>query len=129
LPPGSEARGRGGRSHFDYEDGRFESRLDLREDQVETFSELVRELAEFRLAEYLARPTASGEGVRFECRVSHSSGKPIIRLPDRARLEGIPEGWVPVDADGEALEANFVKIAVNVMRRPGSEENALPELL
>ena len=122
-------KGTGGRSYFDYQDGRFESRLDLREDEAEAFSELVRELAEFRLAEYLARPMVSGEGVRFQCRVSHSSGNPIIRLPDRARLEGIPEGWVPVDAAGEALEANFVKIAVNVMRRPGSEENVLPELL
>jgi superfamily II DNA or RNA helicase len=122
-------KGTGGRSYFSYEDGRFESRLDLREDEVEVFSELVRELAEFRLAEYLSRPAVSGEGVRFQCRVSHSSGSPIIRLPDRNRVEGIPEGWVPVDADGEAREANFVKIAVNVMRRPGSEENVLPELL
>src|SRR5262245_46931999 len=105
-------KGTGGRSYFDYEDGRFESRLDLRADEVETFSELVRELAEFRLAEYLARPTSSGEGVRFQCRVSHSSGNPIIRLPDRARLEGIPEGWIAVDAAGETLEANFVQIAV-----------------
>jgi superfamily II DNA or RNA helicase/diadenosine tetraphosphate (Ap4A) HIT family hydrolase len=122
-------KGTGGRSYFDCDDGRFESRLDLREDDVETFSELVRELAEFRLAEYVARPTVSSEGVRFQCRVSHSSGNPIIRLPDRARLEGVPEGWVSVEADGDALEANFVKIAVNVMRRPGSEENVLPEVL
>jgi len=122
-------KGTGGRSYFAHEDGRFESRLDLREDEVETFSELVRELAEFRLAEYIARPTVSSEEARFQCRVSHSSGNPIIRLPDRARVEGIPEGWVPVDAAGEALEANFVKIAVNVMRRPGSEENVLPEVL
>ena len=34
-----------------------------------------------------------------------------------------------MDARGEALEANFVKIAVNVMRRPGSEENCLPRIL
>jgi len=125
----TEGKGTGGRSYFANEDGRFESRLDLREDEVETFSELVRELADFRLAEYIARPAVSSEGVSFQCRVSHSSGNPIIRLPDRARVEGIPEGWVPVDSDGETLEANFVKIAVNVMRRPGSGENVLPEVL
>jgi hypothetical protein len=125
----TEGKGTGGRSYFDYEDGRFKSRLDLGRDETEAFSELVRELAEFRLAEYLARPKVSSEGVRFQCRVSHSNGNPIIRLPDRFRVNAIPEGWVPVDADGEALEANFVKIAVNVMRRPGSEENVLPELL
>ena len=123
-------RGTGGRSYFTYEEGGFESSLDLPEDQVEAFRELAREIAEFRLAEYLARPTvASGEGLRFQCKVSHSDGRPIIRLPDRARVEGIPEDWVSVDAAGESLEANFVKIAVNVMRRPGSEENVLSEVL
>ena len=123
-------RGTGGRSYFTCEDGVFESTLDLPEDRVETFRELVREIAEFRLAEYLARPiVVSGGGLRFQCKVSHSNGRPIIRLPDRARVEGIPEDWVSVEVEGETLEANFVKIAVNVMRRPGSEENVLPDIL
>jgi superfamily II DNA or RNA helicase/HKD family nuclease/diadenosine tetraphosphate (Ap4A) HIT family hydrolase len=123
-------RGTGGRSYFAYRDGAFESTFDVLADQADTFSELVRELAEFRLAEYLARPrVGAAEGGRFQCRVSHASGKPIIRLPDRERVEGIPEDWVPVDAAGESFEANFVKVAVNVMRRPGGEANVLAEVL
>ena len=123
-------RGTGGRSYFAYSDGAFGSTFDVPAYQAETFPELVRELAEFRLAEYLARPRGgAGEGMRFQCRVSHASGNPIIRLPDRARVEGIPEGWAPVDAAGESFEANFVKVAVNVMRRSGSEANVLAEVL
>lgn len=123
-------RGTGGRPYFGYEGGVFESDLPVPPHRVEVYRELVRELAEFRLAEYLTRPTvAGGESVRFQCRVSHSGGRPILRLPDRSRVVGIPEDWVQVDAAGESFEANFAKIAVNVMRRPGSEENVLPEVL
>jgi superfamily II DNA or RNA helicase/HKD family nuclease len=123
-------KGTGKRSYFGYEGGVFESHISIPQDRVEVFRELVRELAEFRLADYLTRHTvAAGEGVRFRCRVSHSGGRPILRLPDRIRVVGIPEDWVQVDAAGESFEANFAKIAVNVMRRPGSEENVLPEVL
>ena len=31
--------------------------------------------------------------------------------------------------DGEEHQANFVKIALNVVTRPGSRENVLPEIL
>ncbi|MCB9725547.1 MAG: DUF3427 domain-containing protein [Spirochaetaceae bacterium] len=123
-------RGTAGRQYFAYRDDTFESTFDIPAGQVEDFRNLVRELAEFRLAEYLMRPSvAGGEGGRFQCRVSHSDGNPIIRLPDRRRVDGIPEGWVEVDVGDERLQANFVKIAVNVMRRSGGEENVLPEVL
>ena len=126
----SDGRGTGGRSFFAYGDGVFESQIDTADEQREAFQELARELAEFRLAEYLSRPTvADREGAHFSCRVSHSGGNPIIRLPDRNRAEGIPEGWIPVFASGDSFDANFVEVAVNVARRSGSEENVLPELL
>jgi hypothetical protein len=53
----------------------------------------------------------------------------MLFLPDRAKHPGIPEGWTDVTADGERYKANFVKVAVNVMRRPGSEQNELPGVL
>jgi hypothetical protein len=34
-----------------------------------------------------------------------------------------------VIANGEEFTANFVKIALNVVRRPGPRQNVLPELL
>jgi len=123
-------RGTGSRSYFAYENETFRTTFDVPADQVELFRELAREVAEYRLAEYLRRPTApSGDEVRFRCRVSHADGRPILFLPDRGRVSGIPDGWVPVIAEGQAYEANFVKVAVNVMRRAGSEENALADLL
>jgi hypothetical protein len=50
-------------------------------------------------------------------------------LPDRAKTPNIPDGRTPVTANGEPYEANFVKIAINTMRKPGSEENDLPAVL
>ena len=41
----------------------------------------------------------------------------------------IPTGWVNVEADATRYEASFVNIAVDVMRTPGSEANALPTIL
>ena len=56
----------------------------------------------------------------------------MVRLP--LPLGGIADvavkiETVPVIADEETYEANFVKVALNVMRRPDSEENTLPALL
>jgi superfamily II DNA or RNA helicase/diadenosine tetraphosphate (Ap4A) HIT family hydrolase len=122
--------GTGGRSYFAYENGTFGTTFEVPADRVERFRELVREIAEYRLAEYLGRSLGhSTDGSRFRCRLSHADGRPILFLPDRARVPGIPEGWVPVIADGQAYEANFVKVAVNVLRRVGSQENVLPALL
>jgi hypothetical protein len=98
----------------------------------EGLNELVREIAEWRLAQYLDRPGGADPGRptgRIECKVSHAGSRPILFLPDRKRLAGIPEGWTSIRADGENFEADFVKVAVNVVRRPGSEENELPGLL
>src|SRR5262249_22774528 len=93
------------------------------------FQELVREILDWRLAEYLQRPAQLGLGGGFAARVSHSGGRPIVRLPERHKVAGVPQGQTTVIADGEPYEANFVRVALNVMTRPGSTENVLPEVL
>ena len=50
-------------------------------------------------------------------------------LPDRATSPDLPEGWTPVLIQGAQYNANFVKIAVNVIRAEGSDDNALPAVL
>lgn len=91
----------------------------------EAFQELVREIVEWRLAEYVeSRRSAS-----FECKVIHTGGRPILYLPDRNKFPGLPEGWTKVVCDNQSYDANFVKIAVNVMRADGSQENVLPRVL
>jgi hypothetical protein len=97
------------------------------------FQQLVRELADWRLAEYLRRGE-DAEGDRasggFRMKVIHARGRPILRLPDRSNTPGIPDGWTDVRIDGVMYCANFVSIAVNVMRfDDGARKNVLHEVL
>lgn len=89
----------------------------------------MREIAEWRLEEYLHRLRLGVLGGAIICKVSHASGRPIIFLPGRKSGAAIPEGWQKVIADEEEYEANFRKVAVNVLRRPGVEGNELHALL
>lgn len=96
----------------------------------EAFQELVRELVDWRLAEYLERGADDpATGDRIPCKVSHSGGRPLLFLPDRTTHPGIPLGTRPVLIESERYEARFVKVAVNVIRRPGSTQNELPALM
>ena len=61
--------------------------------------------------------------------MSHASGRPILFLPDRKARPDIPRGWTPVIADRVSYDANFVKVAVNVMRAGEDSQNQLPEIL
>ncbi len=121
-------RGTGGTEYFKYEGGVFDATFTVPTQDAEQFAELVREIVDWRLAEYLRRVTFT-DTESFTAKVSHSSGKPLLFLPQRDKVPLVPSGWTPVIANGEVFEANFVKMAVNVMRRVGSEENALQEVL
>ena len=123
--------GRGTRlqSYFAYQDGKFSTRTSVSSELRAPFQELVRELADWRLAEYLSRPDNNAPPLQFSCKVLHSNDRPILFLPDRATHPNIPSGWIPVDVNGRRYEANFVKVAVNVIREPGHEENSLPTIL
>jgi hypothetical protein len=128
--------GTGGTTYFRYDDRNFSTTFDLPAHLKPAATDLVREIAEWRLAKYLRRAggevpsnTAAAAELRFVCKVSHANGRPILFLPDRDRTAGVPTGWTRVRVDGETYEANFVKIAVNVMRRPGSSVNLLSSVL
>ena len=125
------AAGTGGVAYFSYTQGRFATRFTIPSDRRAAFQELARELVDWRLAEYLDRAAGDGPGAldRIVCKVSHAGGRPILFLPDRAASPQIPEGTVQVIVDDQEYEAVFVKVAVNVIRKPGSHRNALPALL
>jgi superfamily II DNA or RNA helicase/HKD family nuclease len=118
------------KTFFTYRDRQFASKIALAPGLRRVLQELTRELAEWRLAEYLNR---SGEGSgpegRFTCRVSHSSNRAILRLPDRAQNPAIPRGWIDVDAEGRRLRVNLVEVAINVAHEASSEVNVLPQVL
>lgn len=129
IPAWTEGRGTGGERFFAYEGGSFSTTFTLPESLIDAGATLVRELTEWRLAVYLRRTGLESGADRIVCRVSHAGDKPILFLPPRDRTAGLPEGWVDVTADGDAYQAKFAKVAVNVLQRPAQEENVLPELL
>jgi hypothetical protein len=123
----TSGKGTGDQSFFTYDGREVGTTFNVPESKRELFQELTRELADWRLGEYLDRHHEPIEGI--VCKVSHADQKPILFLPDRSTQAGIPDGWTPIDIEGDRYEANFVKIAVNVIRRPGNPRNELPTIL
>ena len=131
-PINAWAGGKGTRQKifFSYRDGIFQTTFSLDEDLRPIFQDLVREIADWRLAEYLQRPALkNADAGDIICKVSHAGGRPILFLPNRKLQPTIPREWTDVLVGGEPHEANFVKVAVNVMRRKGQSKNVLAEIL
>jgi superfamily II DNA or RNA helicase/HKD family nuclease/diadenosine tetraphosphate (Ap4A) HIT family hydrolase len=124
----TEGAGTGGEHFFSYEGGIFSSKIVASEIERSTYQELTRELAEWRLAEYLDRPGAAVDGT-WLIKVNHAGGTPILMPLNRELNPGLPEGWTPVRMDGQKYFANFVAQAVNVVRRENSERNELSGIL
>ena len=112
---------------YELSDGAFRPTFTVDPSMSGGFARLVQELVDWRLADYLLRVERKSQGI-VRCRVSNSSGNPIIRF-SRTVDSLIPEGWATVIANGEPLRMNFVKIAVNVAERDGEQGNALHSLL
>ncbi|MBU6387177.1 MAG: DEAD/DEAH box helicase family protein, partial [Planctomycetes bacterium] len=66
------------------------------------FAELLRELVDWRLAEYLDRGKVE-EG--YVCRIISSGDRPIIKLPSRKGGANIPTDWRSVEIDGKTYMA------------------------
>lgn len=118
------------KSFFSYHDGIFRTTFEIDRGIRSSFQGLVREIADWRLAEYLQRP-AFGYSSEKEivCKVSHAGGRPLLFLPNRQTQPNIPRGRVDVSVEGQPYEVNFAKVAVNVLRRKDSTKNVLPDTL
>jgi len=124
------ALGTNGVRYFDYQQDRFITTSILGSPPNEALIQLTRELCQWRLDEYIARSLGDARlPPVIRCKVSHSGDRPILFLPDRNLNPGLPSGTVTVLVDGEAFEATFAKIAVNVMYKRGQDGNSLPEIL
>jgi hypothetical protein len=88
-----------------------------------TFDALVAEIVDWRLARFLF-----GRANVARLRVGQTDGRPLLWL-DRDRNPGLPTGEARFLADGDEYVGRFVKIALNVARRPGSTSNDLHALL
>lgn len=123
-------RGTGGEVYFELSGERFRTTMQVLASTRAALQELTREVADWRLAEYLDRSTShTGAVGRIVCKVSHANGRPILFLPDREVQFEIPSGTVDVTIDGKLHEADFVKIAVNVVREKGKPDNVLPAII
>jgi len=124
------SKGTKGRQYFQYADEDFHWVGPDVKGHQEDFHELLRELVDWRLADYLERQSVNASEDAIECRVLHSGGKPILKLPSRKSNPGIPSGWCSVEAGGKMYEVNFVKEFINVMHRSESDsENVLAPVL
>jgi hypothetical protein len=117
-----QAKGMGGVSYFKFDGQTFGFTFAIEDPTV--FATLLREILDWRLAQYLSR----GQLTDVVCSVSrNSSGNPILFLPSSGG--GLPKGPLDVLVDGRPMQAVIAKIAVNVVRAPGSSTNELPEML
>lgn len=126
-----EAQGTKGTAYFDYQDGTFRSTFSVADDARSDFQELVRERIDWRLAEYLQRGSTAGQpgSIAFTGRVKRAGRQPMIFLPNREANPGIPEGATKLIANKEPYRADFVKVALNVIKRSENGENELPGVL
>jgi len=121
-------RGTGGQSYFAYSNGDFQSIIPDQENYRSTFQEFTRELVDWRLAEYISRARNQNDE-QIECKIIQSGGNPIIKLPDGMERTALPTDWTTLVANGSEYQANFVKIAVNVIRKGEAGPNELASLL
>lgn len=125
----SEGRGTSGNKYFNCDGSTFQFALTIPPERRDDFQNLLRELVDWRLAEYLERGKPGGwEG--FVCKVLHANNRPILKLPNRTKSAGVPKGWTEVMIDGQVHFANFAKEFLNVIRAEReSEANVLGEIL
>lgn len=110
---------------FEVIDDRMVTTFEVPEEHADTLRAALSELVDYRLVRYL-------DGVnrpdRWTLRVSQASGRPIIWLARETNL-GLPTGQVELEADGVAYQAQFMKVALNVLRADAGGDNRLPDLL
>jgi hypothetical protein len=121
------------RHWFKREGDRFIAAFQCPENLRPDFESMTAELVDYRLAHYAKTRIEKASELnigRFVVKVSHSGGKPILRLPTVEELPGRPIG--PTTAtlpDGSQWVFKFVKIACNVASPLGSDENQILQLL
>ena len=122
-----------GRHWFKREGDRFLAAFLCPKNLRPDFESMTAELVDYRLAHYAKTRIEKASELnigRFVVKVSHSGGKPILRLPTVEELPGRPIG--PTTAtlpDGSQWVFKFVKIACNVASPIGSDENQILQLL
>ncbi len=121
---------RGRRTWFKLDGERFLLDLAIDPELEPAFADLVRELVDYRLAQYRARKRKSNVSPDgFVCKVTWNQRDPILKLPSR-KSATLPEGETDVRLrDGAVWQFRFAKEYCNVARPAGAPSNQLPDLL
>src|SRR5690606_19390641 len=104
---------------FELDEESFVPTYAVLEEDRPLFEEMAEELVDLRLREYRSklarRGVVSNQGAPIPLRVSHSSGRPILRL-DREHYPELPAAGeqVAVNVGDERVFIRFQKIAANV---------------
>ena len=114
-------------SFFRFEGGHLSTTFETGD--VESFRDLLREVLDWRLAEYLNRKGPGDPNADVVCRVARAGDLPILFLPGDATSLHLQQGSAPVQIDGEAYEVSIEKNAISVVRKPDDDVNLLPEIL
>jgi len=114
--------------YFSFEEQRFLAKIAVDTQDAGAFTNLTREVVDWRLASYLSRGTDS-EAESVQCKVIQSSGRPIIKLPDGDARELLPEGPQTVLIEGKHHTATFAKIAINLVESTAGEGNVLAGIM
>jgi len=94
------------------------------------FSALLREILDWRMAQYLSRTGTAERTEDVICRVSqNSTGNLILFLPSKDTGGSLPQGPLIIEVDGRTMEEVIAKIAINVVRNPGEAGNQLSAIL
>ena len=111
-------------------DGRFAFKEMVPPEIAVTFTAMVRELVDYRLAQYRNRVRVTAGENEFVCRIISNGRDPILKLPDRARFPDLPSGELDVRLpDGAAWRFRMMTQFCNVGRPVGTQQNKLPDLM
>lgn len=97
--------------------------LDVTKDKEESFGEMVKEIAQWRLIEYLQRTIASKE---IRLKLIQTNGRVILKLPQKQRSL-LPSGDISISIYGKQYVARFAKEYINVLKL--ADENVLSQLM
>jgi superfamily II DNA or RNA helicase/diadenosine tetraphosphate (Ap4A) HIT family hydrolase len=92
---------------------------------VGSFRDLLREILDWRLAEYLHRRGSGDPNADFICRVARAGDDPILYLPNEATGLYLEQAQI----DDETYEVSIEKNVINVVRKADEHVNLLPEIL
>ena len=90
-------QGTGGTAYFSFSEDVFRFLVDVSSKYKEAFQEWVREIIDWRLAEYVNRSSNNWNAERIVCRILQSNNRPILKLPNGCEEREEPWDWTSVE--------------------------------